>query len=88
MANSNNKEMQKIFDDIDEDSNGTIERDEMYKHLKRAKKLEIAKVKTPKNKTKSGVKVNLDEQLWEKIKEDWKEKNAEMGEELTVQEIK
>ena len=80
VANSTNEDMQKIFDDIDEDSNGTIERGEMYQHLKRAKKLEIAKVQTPTNKTKANVKINLDQQLWEKIKDDWKEKNAEMGE--------
>ena len=36
-AEGNDEEVQKIFDEIDEDNNGTIEREEMYNHLKRTK---------------------------------------------------
>ena len=43
--------MRKIFDEIDEDGNGTIERDEMYNHLKRSKKLT--------NKQSTDLKVKL-----------------------------
>ena len=52
--------MQRVFDEIDEDGNGTIEREEMYNHLKRSKKLEIA-AQTPTMKAKFDAKIKLDQ---------------------------
>ena len=34
-----NDEVQKIFDEMDEDGNGSIEREEMYNHLVRTKRV-------------------------------------------------
>ena len=50
--------MQKIFDEIDEDGNGTIEREEMYNHLKRSKKL--TDNQSPDLKAKLAAKSKLD----------------------------
>ena len=50
--------MQKIFDEIDEDGSGTIEREEMYNHLKRSKKL--TNDQSPELKAKLAAKSKLD----------------------------
>ena len=50
--------MQRVFDEIDEDGSGTIERDEMYNHLKRSKKLKIA-AQTPFEKAKIDALVKI-----------------------------
>ena len=39
ISTTDNVEIQKVFDEIDEDGNGTIERHEMYNHLKRSKRV-------------------------------------------------
>ena len=49
-----------------------IEREEMYNHLKRSKKL--TNVQSQDLKAKLATKSKLDTQLWEKIQEDWKAK--------------
>ena len=78
--------MQKIFDEIDEDGSGTIEREEMYNHLKRSKKL--TNDQSPELKAKLAAKSKLDQQLWEKIQEDWRTKINGNETDINLEEAK
>ena len=67
-AEGNDEEVQKIFDEIDEDNNGTIEREEMYNHLKRTKNVSKLNDKRKSTETEQDKpKTKYDLALWKKV---------------------
>ena len=72
ISTTDNAEIQKVFDEIDEDGNGTIERDEMYNHLKRSKRVSTMsnKVEEPSEEPAKEKKKKMSKKdmiLWKKV---------------------